>query len=187
MIAPENAEEILRENERLASLYVAASQLHSTLDPGEVQQIIVEILLNFVGAKVFAVFAADPEGGLSPLLAEGLPREDVARRPQGTAGGLIGDVFAGRPAHIASAPTPARPSDAEPLVALPLRVRLNGRINVVGVVAIWEFLQQKQDLHDVDIELFNLLSESAGVALEAAQCAERAGQGPHLSAERGRP
>ena len=43
MIEPAYADDLLRENERLASLYVAASQLHSTLDPGEVQQIIVEI------------------------------------------------------------------------------------------------------------------------------------------------
>ena len=154
MIAPENAEEILRENERLASLYVAASQLHSTLDPHEVQQIIIEILLNFVGSKVFALFAADTDGGLSPLLAEGIERAEVPRRPTGAAGGLIGDVFAGRPPHIASAPIPARLVDAEPLVALPLRVRLGGRVNVVGVIAIWEFLQQKLELHDVDIELW---------------------------------
>jgi hypothetical protein len=152
-----------------------------------VQQIIIEILLNFVGAKVFAIFAPDPDGGLSALLAEGAAVGDIPRREAGAAGGLIGDVFAGRPAHIASAPVPARLTSAEPLVALPLRVRLQGRITVVGVVAIWEFLLQKQDLHDVDVELFNLLSESAGVALEAAQCAAQAGQGPHLHAERGRP
>jgi hypothetical protein len=152
-----------------------------------VQQIIIEILLNFVGAKVFALFASDAQGGLSPMLTEGIDRVDVPSRAVGAAGGLIGDVYAGRPSHIASAPTPARAVDGEPLVALPLRVRLGGKPTVVGVIAIWEFLQQKSELQDVDVELFNLLTESAGVALEAALCAEQAGQGPHLSAERGRP
>jgi hypothetical protein len=53
---------------------------------------------------------------------------------------------------------------------------------VVAVIAVWEFLQQKLELTEVDAELFNLLSESAGVALEAALCAEKAGGGPHVHA-----
>src|ERR1700742_2160436 len=46
--------DIERENNNLANLYVASFQLHSTLDLREVTQIILEILLNFVGAKTFA-------------------------------------------------------------------------------------------------------------------------------------
>src|SRR5688572_10020051 len=56
--------EIERENNNLASLYVAASQLHSTFDLREVLQIVVEILINFVGAKVFAVMILDEEQGI---------------------------------------------------------------------------------------------------------------------------
>jgi GAF domain-containing protein len=182
MIQAEFADDLLRENERLASLYVAASQLHSTLDPDEVQQIIVEILLNFVGAKVFALMAPVGDGTLAPLLTEGVDPEIVPARLAGAAGGLIGDVFAGHPAYVASAPTPARAIDREPLVVIPLRVRLAGRPHVVAVIAVWEFLQQKHELTDVDAELFTLLSESAGVALEAALCAQKAGQGPHVQA-----
>src|SRR6266540_860115 len=185
MIEPAYADDLLRENERLASLYVAASQLHSTLDPFEVQQIIVEILLNFVGAKVFALLAPDDDGHLSPLITEGIAQEDVPRREMGTAGGLIGDIFAGSPAHVAAQPTPARTVDREPLVVIPLRVRLAGRPHVVAVIAVWEFLQQKTELHEVDTELFTLLSESAGVALEAALCAEKTGGGPHVHARTG--
>lgn len=184
MLQASYAEDLLRENERLASLYVAASQLHSTLDPDEVEQIIVEILLNFVGAKVFALLAPDELGTLAPLVSEGIDAADVPRRAPGPSGGLIGDVFAGRPAHLASAPVPPRPIDAEPLVAIPLRVRVAGKPTIVGVIAVWEFLQQKDVISDVDMELFNLLSESAGVALEAALCAAAMGQGPHLRATR---
>src|SRR4051794_34180060 len=43
--------DIERENNNLANLYVASFQLHSTLDLRELTQIILEILLNFVGAK----------------------------------------------------------------------------------------------------------------------------------------
>ncbi len=186
MIEPAYADDLLKENERLASLYVAASQLHSTLDPFEVQQIIVEILLNFVGAKVFALLAPDDDGTLAPLVSEGIAMDDVPRRAAGTAGGLIGDVFAGSPAHVAAKPTPARAADREPLVVIPLRVRLAGRPHVVAVIAVWEFLQQKLELTEVDGELFNLLSESAGVALEAALCAEKTGGGPHTHARQGK-
>jgi hypothetical protein len=185
MIEPAYADDLLRENERLASLYVAASQLHSTLDPFEVQQIIVEILLNFVGAKVFALLAPDDDGTLAPLVTEGIDPADVPRRVPGNAGGLIGDVFAGSPAHVASSPTPGRSADREPLVVIPLRVRLAGKPHVVAVLAVWEFLQQKTELTEVDTELFTLLSESAGVALEAALCAEKTGGGPHVHARAG--
>jgi hypothetical protein len=186
MIEPAYADDLLRENERLASLYVAASQLHSTLDPFEVQQIIVEILLNFVGAKVFALLAPDDDDTLATLVSEGIEQEAVPRRATGTAGGLIGDVFAGSPAHIATQPTPARTVDREPLVVIPLRVRLAGKPHVVAVIAIWEFLQQKTAITEVDTELFTLLTESAGVALEAALCAEKTGGGPHVHARRGK-
>jgi hypothetical protein len=184
MIEPAYADDLLRENERLASLYVAASQLHSTLDSFEVQQIIVEILLNFVGAKVFALLAPDDDATLATLVSEGIEQEHVPRRETGTAGGLIGDVFAGSPAHIAAQPMPARTVDREPLVVIPLRVRLAGKPHVVAVLAIWEFLQQKTELTEVDTELFTLLTESAGVALEAALCAEKTGGGPHVHARR---
>src|SRR5678815_676630 len=94
------------------------SQLHSTLDPYEVQQIIIEILLNFVGAKVFALMAPDDDGSLAPLVSERVAPGAVTHRPAGAAGGVSGDVFAGRPAHVASAPTPPRATDGEPLVAI---------------------------------------------------------------------
>ena len=84
MIESAYAEDLLKENERLASLYVAASQLHSTLDPFELQQIIVEILLNFVGAKVFALLAPDDEGMLGPLITEGIAAAAVPRREAGS-------------------------------------------------------------------------------------------------------
>src|SRR3990172_434772 len=54
---------IEHENHNLANLYVAAYQLHSTFDLREVLQQVVEILLNFVGAKRFAVLLWDDEAG----------------------------------------------------------------------------------------------------------------------------
>ncbi len=71
-------QEIERENNNLANLYVASHQLHSTLDLREVTQIIVEILLNFIGAKTFAIQLVDEERAmLRTLAAEGVERDRV--------------------------------------------------------------------------------------------------------------
>ena len=53
--------EIEEENNNLANLYVASYQLHSTLDLDEVLKIIMEIVINLVGAEVFAVYLLDEE------------------------------------------------------------------------------------------------------------------------------
>src|SRR5207302_5928932 len=83
--------EIERENNNLANLYVASFQLHSTMDLREVTQIILEILLNFVGAKTFAIQLVDEtEGILRPLASEGVRRGDVpvVRAGEGIVGGV---------------------------------------------------------------------------------------------------
>src|SRR6185295_15325371 len=61
--------DIERENNNLANLYVASHQLHSTHDLREVTQIILEILLNFVGARTFAILLVDDERGVLRALA----------------------------------------------------------------------------------------------------------------------
>jgi hypothetical protein len=48
--------EIEEENNNLANLYVASYQLHSTLDLSEVLKTIIEIVINLIGAEVFAVY-----------------------------------------------------------------------------------------------------------------------------------
>ena len=54
--------EIEEENNNLANLYVASYQLHSTLDLDEVLKIILEIVINLIGAEVFAVYMLDRRG-----------------------------------------------------------------------------------------------------------------------------
>src|SRR5690606_23910580 len=64
--------EIEEENNNLASLYVASFQLHSTLHLPEVLQIIVEIVINLIGAEVFAIYVLDEKTNvLSPVASEG--------------------------------------------------------------------------------------------------------------------
>ena len=171
--------DIERENNNLANLYVASFQLHSTMELRELTQIILEILLNFVGAKTFAIQLVDEEHRkLRTLAAEGVER---ARVPEGGIGeGRVGEVIGSGHHYIDGERLRTRADLAHldrPLIVVPLKIR----DRVVGVIIIWDLLSQKTALADVDYELFNLLAAHAASALQGAWlAAELKGRAPHL-------
>jgi hypothetical protein len=168
--------DIERENNNLANLYVASFQLHSTLDLREVTQIILEILLNFVGAKTFAIQLLDEDHRrLRSLAAEGIER---ARVPEHTVGeGRIGQVVSSGEAWFDHARLRGRADLERPMIVVPLKIR----DKVVGIIIIWDLLAQKTALADVDYELFNLLAAHAASALQGAYlAAELKGKTPQL-------
>jgi len=168
--------EIERENNNLANLYVASFQLHSTMDLREVTQIILEILLNFVGAKTFAIqLVDDSTGKLRTLASEGVEKSKV---PVGSVKeGRVGEVIASGQPFIDEERLTMRADLHWPVIVLPLRIR----DKVVGVVAIWDLLPQKTALQEVDYELFNLLGAHAASALQGAKLtAELDGRPPAL-------
>ena len=64
---------IEEENNMLANLYIASYQLHSTLDFKEVLQIILEIVINLIGAEEFGVLLLDEKTNrLEPVACEGV-------------------------------------------------------------------------------------------------------------------
>src|SRR5512145_3221495 len=70
--------EIEEENNNLANLYVASFQLHSTLDFKEVVQIVMEIVINLIGAEKFGLMLLDErKGDLYAVSSEGVPREQI--------------------------------------------------------------------------------------------------------------
>ena len=169
----ERSREIERENNNLANLYVASYQLHSTLDLREVTQIILEILLNFIGAKTFAVMLLDEQAGmLKPLAAEGIAREKVplVRSGEGAIGAVVstGKLLVEPGAHKGGVDL------ARPLLVSPLKIR----DKVVGAIVVWEFLQQKTELADVDHELLNLLAMHAASSLQSAKFSLELGSSP---------
>ena len=168
--------DIERENNNLANLYVASFQLHSTVELRELTQIILEILLNFVGAKTFAIQLVDDEHGtLRTLAAEGVPRERVPEGPANA--GRVGEVVASGHTFIDGERLRARADLERPLIIVPLKIR----DKVVGAIVIWDLLSQKTALADVDYELFNLLAVHAASALQGAWLAsELKGRVPHL-------
>jgi transcriptional regulator with GAF, ATPase, and Fis domain len=158
-------QDIEQENSNLASLYVALSQLHSTLDVNEVLNVIVEILLNFVGADTFAVMVVDSNQTLRAIASHGVERARVPSYRPGE--GTIGRTLETGEEQVEPVET-ARGKDpiaAEPLVCIPL----HAAGATIGVLPIWTFLPQKTDYSEIDHEIIALMARSAGTALEAAR------------------
>ena len=158
--------DVEEQNDNLANLYVASYQLHSTLDPNEVVRVILEIVINLIGAEVFALYVCDEgDDRLRAVAAEGDPMSafPVVRVGEGFVGMSVadGDVALGDPAE------PGRlPSDGgTALVSIPLRVEEDP----VGAIVIYKLLQQKDGFSPLDGELFTLLAGHAATAI----CASR--------------
>lgn len=168
-------QQIEHENNNLANLYVAVHQLHSTLELREVLQTIVEIVLNFVGGKTFAVLLLDEDTGeIRPVTAEGIEKAKVPSSKVGER--TVGRVaLSGEPSYGVIAGK--RAISEEPAICVPLRMK----DRVVGVIAVWEMLQQKAGLDEVDYEIFNLLGAHAASALEAARLHAEAPKGHRLT------
>ena len=153
--------EVEEENNNLANLYVASYQLHSTLDFSEVLRIVLEIVINLIGAEKFAVILIDDKTNeLVPVATEGM---DITSAPRVKIGsGIIGKVAREGESYFAEALTERREFNvAEPIVCIPLKIKEH----VIGVISIYTLLSQKSEFSNVDYELFNLLAGHAATAI----------------------
>ncbi len=158
--------EIEEENNNLANLYVASYQLHSTLDVDEVVKTILEIVINLIGAEVFAVYACDDTSDL--LAAVACEGDQVTAFPDLTIGeGFVGkSVAEGEVVLSDSIDTGGMPSEGgAPVVSIPLRVE----DQPVGAIVIYKLLQQKDGFNALDDELFSLLAGHAATAIFASR------------------
>jgi len=158
--------EVEAENNKLLNLYIASYQLHSTLEFQEVLQTITEIMLNFVGAEVFAVAMLDEDSQrLRPLVLEGI-EESIIRGLPMHRDNLISKVATSGESFFAAEIDGHRDiHPEEPLACIPLRIKNR----VLGVVLLYRFLQQKTILDGVDHELFTLLAGHAATAIFASK------------------
>ncbi len=154
--------EVEEENNNLANLYVASYQLHSTLELPEVLKIIIEIVINLIGAEVFAVYVYDEKSRLlEAVAAEGaaVSAFPVCTIGEGRVGGALerGEAFCCDPAPSTDY--------ANPIVAIPLCVD----DRPIGSIAIFKLLAQKEEFSPLDHELFTLLAGHAATAIFASQ------------------
>jgi hypothetical protein len=153
----------------LANLFVASSQLSSSLSPRSVARRIKEILAQLVGAESYAMYLANQDGTeLVPIASEGVPGGKLESvRVSGT---LMGEVFATGEARVNEEASSSQGSPERPCAVLPLELDERN----VGVIAIFRTLAQKARFTTVDFELFRLLGRQAAVALVGASLFMRA-------------
>jgi transcriptional regulator with GAF, ATPase, and Fis domain len=152
--------EIEEENNMLANLYIASYQLHSTLDFKEVTQIILEIVINLIGAEEFGLLLLDEKTNrLEPVACEGL---ELGQLPSiGVGAGIIGSsVKTGENYFIENMDDYER-DFLSPMVCIPLKIKEH----VIGVIVIYKLLTQKEKFTSVDYELFSLLAGHAATAV----------------------
>ncbi|MBW2293996.1 MAG: GAF domain-containing protein [Deltaproteobacteria bacterium] len=153
--------EIEEENNNLANLYVASYQLHSTLDASEVLKVILEIVINLVGAEIFSVYVYDDKKNyLEPVASEGRPLSSFPRIEVGN--GFVGESVA---AGEVATQELASPDGETPVVCIPLQVDERP----VGAIVINSLLQQKSGFSPLDHELFTLLAGHAATAIFASR------------------
>jgi len=156
--------EIEAENNNLANLYIASYQLHSTLDFKEVLQIIMEIVINLIGAEEFSLLLLDEKTGeLRAVACEGLEREDIPPIMLGS--GLIGQTLQSGESYFAEDIETYKRDLLSPMVCVPLKIK----DHVIGVLAIYKLLIQKEKFAQVDYELFTLLAGHAATAIFGAR------------------
>jgi transcriptional regulator with GAF, ATPase, and Fis domain len=155
--------EVETENNMLANLYVASYQLHSTLDFKEVLRIVIEIVINLIGAEKFALFLMDDKTNeLIPVASEGLSPEELPKIKMGE--GTIGTVAKeGESLFLKDMETASlsKIDLSSPIVCIPLKIKEH----VIGVISIYSLFTQKNFFSNIDYELFNLLAGHAATAI----------------------
>lgn len=160
--------EIEEQNNNLASLYVASYQLHSTLDFREVIDVVQEIILNLIGAQSYAIVLLDENTRELRTVAwdgeEMMPGIDTLCIPLGS--GMLGMVASsGESYYLHQDPKGGALSLDRPLAAVPLKIK----DQVIGAIAVYKLLVQKEAFSAVDYELFALLAAQASTAIFSAK------------------
>ncbi len=150
-----------KENSQLVNLYVASSQLHSSLEISVALNNIVEIIINLVGAERFVVYLYNEQSrAFMPVAAEGgKPSESPILSVDDEAFSNSLSSTENRFADGDSA------DGSRPIAWIPLQ--MNER--PIGAIAIYSLLLQKEGFTPLDYQLFALLAESAASALCAAK------------------
>ncbi len=157
--------EIEMENNNLANLYVASYQLHSTLDIQEVLDIVIEIIINLIGAQAFGILLFHEKQNIfRPVKAEGI---ELSALPSiGMGEGIIGNVAeSGEVYYREQAPDVEEIDVSHPMVCVPMKIK----DHLIGVIVVYKLLQQKERLTKVDYELFTLLAGHAATAIFSAR------------------
>ena len=161
-------EEIETQNNHLANLYVASYQLHATLNFTDVLDTVREILINLVGAEGFAIFWLDQANGqLRRELSQGMGSNVPEKVRPGK--GPLHDACQGQSFYADPLPQSKSVEVAHPIACIPMKIGSR----VIGLIAIYHLLQQKERFEPLDFELFTLLAGHAATALFGSKLYQR--------------
>lgn len=153
-------EDIEQYNMALSNVYIAANQLHSTLDFTAVVKMAEEILWNFVASPAFAIFLRDEKTDDLKLVGgqgiEGRFPSDVLHEPAGMMAEALTD---GTSLFVEGV------TSADPLACVPLKIEER----VVGLVVVYAIEEHKGGLTDMDKELFELLANQTATAMTSSR------------------
>jgi hypothetical protein len=152
--------EVEQQNTNLANLYVASYQLNGTLDRERIVAAIQEIIINLIGCEELGIWELDDRSDALELIGWfGIDTGTWAAVPLSS--GVIGTVASTGERFIAGQSEPPTGRETRLTACIPLK--LDDR--VVGAIAIFRLLDQKEGLEPLDFELFDLLASHAATAL----------------------
>jgi transcriptional regulator with GAF, ATPase, and Fis domain len=144
-----------------ASLYIAVNSLHAALDRTAVLASVQDVVTTLIGSEEMAIFEVDRDHRrLSLLASQGI---DAGRYQDVTLGnGLIGtSASTGEAVIRKEGGSTERDGDDAITACVPMKIGQR----VLGVIAIFRLLPHKGELISVDLDLLDLLSTHAAVAL----------------------
>jgi GAF domain-containing protein len=158
--------EVESELEAFANLYVASFQLHLSPSVALVLRHVKELLGQLVGARSSAIYFLDVEHRrLEAIASDGIELSQVP--PVSLQNGAPSDVVeAAVERALLTGVSSISPIDSPPPPAACVPLMLGDR--AVGVVVVFQLLEQKRRFLTVDRELFKLLGAHAAVALSGA-------------------
>jgi hypothetical protein len=151
-----------RQAGQLMNLYVATYQLHSTLDPSEVQATIAEIAVDLLGAERFALLLRHSDApGCEVALAKGVATDSgLFARGRYDGGDPMID------ATLADGVLRLGPTGGSATIAV---VPLTVQEAHVGVLVLLKLFDHKPSLRADDRDILDLLAAHAASALFAAR------------------
>jgi hypothetical protein len=155
---------------KLMNLYVATYQLHSNLDPAEVQNTIAEIARDLLGAERFVLLLKEEDNSRCEVaLAFGLEDDEGGLYSGGTYEGgdaLVDETLEDGILRLVGKDE----ASSSTLAAVPLRVE----DTTVGALVILELVPQRLAPLSEDREILDLIAAHAASALFAARICSNA-------------
>jgi GAF domain-containing protein len=145
----------------MASLYIAVNSLHAALDRTSVLASVQDVVTTLIGSEEMAIFEIDPQHRRLTLLAsQGI---EPGRYQEVSLGdGLIGKAaITGEPVIRPEGGAAEAAGDEAITACIPMKIGQR----VLGVIAVFRLLPHKGGLNAVDLDLLDLLSTHAAIAL----------------------